>query len=165
MAQDDGISVNGVDYSWGSITFKCNGAIFSGFTKISYGDKRTRTKGYSAGRHHAPTHRSNGKYEVDPSKVTGYKDELQALRAWLALQSPDGVSYGNVEFQGVIQFEERDKLHQIDLVDLVWFEDSAAHEESPDLLMEEVSFDPMRILRDGLCLFDASEGAPQKAAA
>lgn len=170
MAQDDGISINGVDYSWGSITFKCNGAVFGGFTKISYSDKRTRTKGYSAGAHHAPTHRSRGKYEVDPCKVTGYKDELQSLRDWLAAQSADGVSYGNVEFQGILQFEEPQrgggtKLRQVDLVDLVWFEDSSANEESPDLLMEEVSFDPMRILRDGKTLFDATEGIPQRSAA
>lgn len=162
MAQDDGISVNGVDYSWGSIVFKCNGAVFSGFTKIAYSDKRTRTKGYSAGKHQAPTHRSRGKYEADPVKVTGYLDELQAFRAWLAQQSADGISYGNVEFQGCIQYEERDVLHQVDLVDLVWFEESAAHEENADLLMQEVSFDPMRILRDGLTLFDATNGIPQR---
>lgn len=165
MPNNDGITVNGVDYSWGSITFKCNGAVFTGFTKISYGDKRTRSVGYGAGKHHAPTRRSSGKYEVDPSKVTGYKDDTQCLREWLAQQSADGVSYGNVEFQGVIQFEDGPKLRQVDLVDLVWFEDSSSHDEGPDLLMEEFSLSPMRILRDGVCLFDATEGAPGAAAA
>jgi len=154
------INVNGNDVSWGSITVKTGGEIFDGFSKIAYGDKRTRGKGYSAGRHHAPTHRSSGKYEIDPVKVTGYKEELQRLRAKLAAQANDERSYGNVEFEVQVQFEEAGILHQIDIHRCVWFEDAAAHEDSEDPLQEEVSWDPMRLERDGLCLYDATEGAP-----
>lgn len=154
------IGVNGNDYDWGSITLKTDGQLFDAFTKVAYGDKRTRTKGYSAGRHHAPTHRGNGKYEIDPVKVTGYKYELQNFRAALAAQTPDGVSYGNVEFEMIIQFEESGVLQQVEIERCVWFEDAAAHEENADPLQEEVSFDPMLIRRNGLTLFDSSDGAP-----
>lgn len=156
------IGVNGNDYDWGSITFKTGNQIFDAFTKISYGDKRTRTKGYGAGKHRAPTHRGRGKYEIDPVKVTGYTYELQAFRAALAAEASDGVSYGNVEFEIIVQYEENGVLHQVEIERCVWFEDAAAHDESStDPLTEEVSFDPMRLSRDGLTLFDSSEGAPQ----
>jgi len=155
------IGVNGNDFSWGSIVFKVDGELFDGFTKISYSHKRTRTKGYSAGRHHAPTHRSSGKYEPDQVKVTGYKSEIATLRAALARRSASGTSYGNVEFEGVVQFEESNEFHQDDLSRLTWSEEGVDHEENTDLLTEEITFDTMGIKRDGLTLYDDTDGAPQ----
>lgn len=89
----DEIRVNGNVHSWGSIILK-------------YGDARERAKVYGMGRHHAPRGRTRGKYTVEPVTLRGPKGTVQQLRALLAQQAPDGVSYGDVEFQIVVQYTE-----------------------------------------------------------
>lgn len=160
MAFDiNGLNVNGDDFSWGSIVIKLGNEVFDAFTKVSYSDKRTRSKGYGGGKHHAPTKRSKGKYEVEPAKITGYKKEFARMRNVLAALSPDGTSYGDVEFPIIIQFEEDDgTVHQVQLRRAVWFEDGSSHDEGPDLLLEEVSFDIMGIIRDGKTLYSSDGG-------
>jgi hypothetical protein len=149
--------VNGNLYSWASIEAKINGETVHGFTSINYADKRTRTKGYGQGRHHAPRGRSAGKYEVDPVKVKAPKDTMQALRASLAAQAGDSRSYGNVEFELVVQYvEEGNTPITVELSRCVWSGESATDDEGPDPLMEEAEFDCMQIRRNGLTLFDSS---------
>lgn len=157
----DPVRINGNQYSWGSIVFKLDGERFTGFTAISYSDKRERVKAYGMGRHHAPRGRSRGKYTVEPVKVTGWKSSVQALREGLAKRAADGVSYGDVEFQGLVQYIESDESElTVQLDRLVWASNSASNEESPDPLKEEFELDCMLIRRNGLTLFDASEGLP-----
>lgn len=160
------IGVNGSDYGWGSITFKFDGLLFTGYTKIAYAHRITRTLGYSAGKHHAPTHRSPGKYEVDPLKITGYKLEVAQMKAELAKRALDGVSYGTVEFEGVVQFGEAGVILQTDLERLKWGEDGHDHSESPDLLMTDFTLSCMRIIEydqfgNVMTLPDSSQGLPQ----
>jgi len=157
----DAIRVNNNQHSWGSITFKLNGERYTGFTAISFGDKRTRVKAYGMGRHHAPRGRSKGKYETDPVKVTGWKSSVHALRVALAKVSLDGKSYGDVEFQGLVQYIERDDTEiTVELDRLVWMSNTTSDEESPDPLKEDFELDVMLIRRNDLVLFDASEGQP-----
>src|SRR5688572_8843595 len=99
----DAIRVNQNTHSWGSIILKLDGERYYGCTAISYGDKRERTKGYGLGAHHAPRGRSAGKYTVEPVKLTMYRSSAQEFRNALAARSPDGISYGDVEFQIVVQ--------------------------------------------------------------
>lgn len=157
----DPIRVNGNMHSWGSIVVKFDGDSYTGFTSISYADKRERVKGYGMGRHHAPRGRSSGKYTVENPKLGGPTASCQALRAALAAKSADGVSYGNSEFLVVVQYVEYDEapMHvEIDRCVLVG--NSASHDESPDPLKEELELDAMAIRRNGLTLFDSTEGAP-----
>jgi len=155
----DKVRVNGNQVSWGSIILKANGEEFTGFTDISYGDKRERTEAYGAGRHQAPRGRSRGKYSCDPCKISGWKASVQDFRAFLAAQAPDGVSYGDVPFQGTINYVEDDETPMtIELVDCVWVSNSSSESEGGDPLKEDFEIKPLYIKRNGLTLFDNSDG-------
>ncbi len=157
----DEIRVNGNLYSWGSIRFKVGNELFTGFTEISYADKRERTKGYGMARHHAPIGRTAGKYSTEPVKVKGYKKSVRALREALAALSADGVSYGNVESLINVQYiEGDDSPHNDEIERYVNSSDSSSHTESPDPLMDDIELDCMLIRRNGLTLFDSTEGSP-----
>src|SRR5262245_59098964 len=106
----DPIRVNGNQYSWGSIRMKAADEVWSGFTAITYSDKRERVHAYGMGRAHAPRGRSSGKYTVENVKLTGWKNSVQLFRAGLALKSADLRSYGNVEFQIVVQYIESGEI-------------------------------------------------------
>jgi hypothetical protein len=157
----DEIRVNGNAHSWGSILLKIDGDVFSGFTSIEFGDKRTRTKGYGMGRHQAPSRRSRGKYEVDPVKLEGFKGSLILVRAALAAKGPDGITYGDTEFQIVVQYvEASDQPITVELDGCVYTATTSSDKEGADLLMETVELDCMKIYRNGLTLFDGSAGSP-----
>lgn len=157
----DDLRINNNQHSWGSIILKCYSERFTGFTGISFSDKRERVKAYGMTRHHAPRGRSRGKYTIEPVKLTGWKGSIAALRAGLAALSADGISYGDVEFQIVLQYvESGENPLTVEIDRCVWSSNSASDEESPDPLKEEIEIDAMLIRRNGLVLYDASEGEP-----
>lgn len=157
----DELRVNGNQLSWGSITVKLDGERFVGFTSISFADKRERVKAYGMQRHHAPRGRSRGKYTIDPVKLVGWTSSVNALREALAKRANDGKSYGDVEFQIVVQyFESEEAPLTVEIDRCVWSSNSTSNEESPDPLKEEIEIDAMLIRRNGLTLYDASEGEP-----
>lgn len=157
----DEIRVNGNQYSWGSIIIKLDGGRYYGFTGISYADKRERVKAYGLGRHQAPRGRSRGKYTVDPIKLTGWKGSVQELREALAVFATDGVSYGDVEFEVVVQYVETGEKPMIVVCErCVITGNSTSDEEGSDPLKEELELDCMLIRRNGLVLFDAASGSP-----
>jgi hypothetical protein len=157
----DSIRVNGNQYSWGSIKAKLDGVPYFGFKGITYADKRERVKAYGMGKHQAPRGRSRGKYSTENSKLTGPKSSIQLLREALAAKSSDGVSYGDVEFEVVFQYVERDELPiTVQLERCVIVGNSSSEEEGADPLNEEIELDVMKIYRNGLTLFDSSEGSP-----
>jgi hypothetical protein len=157
----DEVRVNNNLYSWGSIKLKVAGELFHGFTSVSYADKRERVKAYGMGRHHAPRGRSNGKYSTDPVKLAGPKSTMQALRASLAALAPDRRSYGDVEFMIVVQYVEpgENPLH-VEIGRCVLTGNTTTDEENADPKSEEVEIDCMWITRNGLTLFDSSQGSP-----
>lgn len=157
----DPIRVNGNLYSWGSIILKVDAERLRGFTSISFSDKRERVKGYGSARHHAPMGRSRGKYTIDPVKVVGFKGAIQTLREQLAAKAADGISYGDVEFDVVVQYvESGEDPYTVEIERCVFASNSSSDEESADPLKEEIELDAMLIRRNGLVLFDASEGQP-----
>ena len=161
MSAEDKAHVPGYVHAWGSITFKVNDRRVYGRTKIGYGDKRTRTKGYGAGRHHAPTRRSPGKYETDPVTTDLYKETAQALREALAAEAEDGNSYGNVVVQIEFLATEAGAADlQVTIHGCAWQGDKSDHAEGPDGLMDQIEWDCMWIDRDGKTLFDGTEGLP-----
>ena len=157
----DTIRVNGNQYSWGSIVLKVDDETLYGFTGLSYNQKRERTKAYGAGAHHAPRGRSAGKYSAE-AKLTGWRGSMQALRAKLAAKASDGASYGNVEFQIVAEYVSNDGSEEpitVEVVDCVIASEDISDEEGPDPLKEEIGIDCMYIKKNGLTLFDNSDGA------
>jgi hypothetical protein len=157
----DSIRVNGNVMSWGSIVLKIGGERFYGFNQITYGDSRERVKAYGMGRHHAPRARTRGKYQTDPVVLVGPKGTIQALRELLAQQSPNGASYGDAEVGITVQFiETGDKPQIVELERCVLTKDSSDASEGADPLNDSIEFDTMLIRRNGLTLFDSSQGSP-----
>lgn len=157
----DNILVNGNAYSWGSIVFKIGSERYTNLTSIAYGDKRTRVKGYGMNRHQGPTRRSRGKYETDPVKLGGAKSTIQQIRADLAGKASDGISYGDVSGDITVAYTETDETPIfVEIIDCVITENATSEEENADPLKEEITLDCMYIKRNGLVLFDASQGYP-----
>lgn len=157
----DEVRINGNIYSWGSIVLKIGGVRFFGFDQLSYGDKRERAKVYGMGKHQAPRGRSRGKYTVEPVKLRGPKSTVQAAREQLAALSTDGVSYGDVECEITAQYVETGEVPMIvEIERCVWSSNATSEEEGVEAIKEEVEFDAMLIRRNGLTLFDSSEGSP-----
>lgn len=153
----DQIRVNGNVLSWGSITLKLGEERFTGFTAISYGDGRERVKVYGMGRSHRPRGRTRGKYTTEPVVVTGYKTSLQAFRQALADRA-GGNSYGDVEFQIVVEYTEADETPiTVEIEDCTWTKNTSSESESADPLLEDAEFDCILIRRNGLVLFDNAE--------
>lgn len=152
----DALLVNGNAYSWGSLIAKLDDERYHGFDSISFGDKRERAKGYGMGRHHAPRSRSRGKYTVEPVKLRGPVSTVAALREALARRAPDQRSYGSVEFQIVLQYFELDEAPlTVEIDGCVWVASTVSHEESIEVLKEEIECDAMLIRRNELTLFES----------
>jgi hypothetical protein len=152
----DNIRVNNNALSWGSIIVKIADERFHGFGSISFGDKRERVKGYGMGRHHAPRSRSRGKYTIEPVKLAGPTSTVHAMRETLAALAPDQRSYGDVEFQIMVQYFESDEIPlTVEIDGCVWVSNTTSHDESAENLKEELECDAMLIRRNGLTLFDS----------
>jgi hypothetical protein len=152
--------INGQQYSWASLIFTIADwrDEAAGAESVDYGHKRTREKKTGSNRDQAPRVRTSGVYEVDPLKVTIRKDHADALRARLASLSPDGRSYGNVQFEALLQFSEPGAdVSTVELRELVWSGTSCGLKQGPEGLMESLEMDPMRIIENGLTLYDSSE--------
>lgn len=151
----DEVRINGHQHSWGSTKFKIDGEEFSGVTSIDYGDKLESVEAYGTGKAHGPRGRSSGKYSADPLVLVMWKASAQALRAQLAKKSTSGKSYGKVIFQAVLQFiETGEQPITIDFQDCKFAENKATDEENPDPLKETVTVKPLRVLRNGLALYE-----------
>lgn len=153
----DEIRVNGNLHSWGSIVARVNDERFYGFTAINYGDSRERVKGHGMGRHQAPRGRSRGKYDTEEVTLTGFKGSMAQLRQALA-DAEGTTTFGDIEFQIVVQYIEDDDTPITDELDrCVYTGTTASNEEGPDPLKEEIKIDCMLIRWNGLTLFDNSE--------
>lgn len=144
--------INGAVVSWSDAYFKFNEERYYGITDISYGHKRTRTKVYGSGS--TPRGRTSGKYEVDEVSVTMDMHAFVALRDALAAKSSDGNTYGDVEFEGSVQYsyEADSQVFTDELNQLTVTGDSVSMSEGPDPTKVVVTMDCMRILRDGKSL-------------
>jgi hypothetical protein len=157
----DQYRINNNIHSWASMIAKVNEDRFFGFTDISYGDKRERQKAYGMGRHQAPRGRTHGKYTVEPVKIGGPKSSIQALREGLARNAADQISYGDVEFQFVLQyFESDDSPITVVIERLVIVSNQSDDAEGADVGKDAVECDAMLIRRNGLTLFDSLQGVP-----
>jgi hypothetical protein len=157
----DQVRINGNIYAHGSIVFKINGERYGGFKDISFGDKRERVRVPGMNKAHKSRGVTSGKYSCDETKVKGPISSCQAVREALAKLAPDGVSYGSVSVPIVVQWVEENSNqtpHTVELNDNYITAFATAHSESADNDDEEMTINTDHIIRDGLTLFDASEG-------
>lgn len=153
--------VNGFAISWGSIKCRVAGEPYYGFTNISFGDKIERVWGYGLGAHHGPRDQSKGKYSAEPIKMTGWKASVQSLREAIAAESESGLNYGSPTFTVIAQYIEPGNAPiTVVMYDCRWAENASSDEENPDPLKDEVTFTCRKITRNGLCLWDDSDGDP-----
>jgi hypothetical protein len=148
----DAIKVNGAIYSWASIELKLNGEVIRGITAVNYSQTRERTKAFGSGSSAGPRGRTAGKYDCEGS-ITMHADSYEELISHLAELSPDGTSYGDVEFPVVISYVETNlEPVTIELEDCVIVGDTSGESEGTDASVVEVALSVMRILRNGKTL-------------
>lgn len=148
----DAVRINGNMYSWASIEVHIGGQPYGGVTALNYSQNRERTQGYGTGNHRGARGRTKGKYTAEGS-LTMHADSYDALIDALAQLSPDGQSYGDVEFLVVAQYVE-DTLRPvtIELERCVIDAESTSESEGTDPSVVEVTLNVMRIRRNGKSL-------------
>lgn len=162
--EDPSVLLNGVAYGFNSCRFTIlsSDLYFKGSSELSFEEKRTRAKQWGAQRSGIPLSRTSGKYEPGDVKWKLPVKFVNSLKAALASYAKDSVSYGNVVFNGLLQFiEPTDETpHSIAFFDLAISAIASSFTEGPDGLMQEVTFDCMYIMTDGLSLADRSLDTP-----
>lgn len=151
--------VNGFITSWGDIAFKLDDERYYGVTEINYGDTRARTKVYGMRRDGLPIGRTRGKYEASEVTAKMTYPAWVELRDALAAQATDSASFGDVIFQGEVQYTygESDETHTDELIDLCVTGVTVGASEGPDAIMVDITMDCMSIKRDGLTLSGAEQ--------
>lgn len=153
------IRVNGKLYNWGSLILKIDGVPFTGVGKIEYSQKRERVKGYGMAPHQGPRGRTNGKYTPDNVKMTLFEDTWKTLREMLALQSANGLSYGNPQVPIILQaFELELGVDQRTFDRCCIVSDGASLEEGSEPNMVDIEWDVMGIFENGMTLYDSTRG-------
>ena len=152
-------SVNGNIPSWADIIIKIDDDRYYGITEISYEDARERALVYGMNKSGGPRGMTSGKYTPSASSMTMDKVAARELKAALAARSSDGKSFGNTEFQVVVQYAAEGQPVQTDTLSRCRITGNGnSHSEGSDALTESIPFQPLAIDYDGLTLYDSSEG-------
>lgn len=155
----DSITVNGNQYDWGSVQVTIDGIPLIGVAGIKYSDKRERSFAYGTGKAHAPRGRTRGKYSAEAG-ITLWKDSADDFRLYLASRDPSfSGSFGNTEFLLDVQYFEDDLgLVDVQLLRCCVVGDDSSEEENADPTKEEFGLSVFQIVRNGVTLFDNSDG-------
>lgn len=139
------VSVNDIEYAWGSITVKAKGQELTGIKAISYGDAIEREAVYGAGRHKLGMTR--GKYTTEQGSMTLFLKQHRAFIATL------GDGWGDVPFEIEVRYAETGEDTHVDIIEGCKLAGNPeGGEEGASALEREVKFDFMRIKRDGIYL-------------
>ena len=156
----DSVYVNANLFSWHSSILKIGNEQFSGFSSITYAQKRVRGKGWGMSRSGRPRGRTSGKMETDPLKLKGMSDTCQAVRLYLQNLAEDQVSYGNVVVPISLQLFEPSLGEIFRLFkDAVLTSETGSSEEGSDPTADELEFDIMWIVTNSGTLYDSSQMA------
>jgi hypothetical protein len=111
-------------------------------------------------RSHAPIGRTAGKYTPGVLKIKFHKHTAVAMRTLLATYAEDGKSYGNARVDNYLQYVEPQTMQvsTVQFLDCTTTGENCADEESADPRFEEWEFSVMRIITDGMTLYDSTEG-------
>lgn len=137
------ITVNDIEYSWGSITLKIRGVEITGFKAVSYSDAVEREAVYGAGRHKLGMTR--GKYTTEQGSLTAFLKQERAIIE----EFGDGWADGD-PFEVEVRYAEPGEDTHIDIVEgCRWAGTGGGGEEGSAPLEREMKFDYMRVKRDG----------------
>ncbi len=149
----DNVRVNGVQYDWASIEIKVRGIPYYGVAAINYSQTRERGKFFGVGKHGAPRGRGRGQYNCEAS-IEMWASSAQDLRD--ALLNPVSMSYGDTEFDVVVQYYEigsNETPVTVELFSCVFKNEDASNSQGTDGLKETIGLDPMYIKKNGATLF------------
>lgn len=140
------ITVNNIEYSWGSITVKVRGKELTGFKSIGYADSVEREAVYGAGRHKLGMTR--GKYTTEQGTLTCYLKQEREILAEL------GNGWADADpFEIEVRYAEPGQSTHVDIVEgCRWAGTGGGGEEGSAPLERELKFDFMQIKRDGAYL-------------
>lgn len=146
--------INGRMFSWSSVSIRINGTLISAIKSIAYSDKIEPVKGYGSNRSFRPIGKTQGKYSTDPVTASIEVAELEDLRQALADASGTN-SFGNVEFQIVVQYEEPGRGVYTDVIEgCTWTKTAAKADDGGDAIYLDVEFDCMAIKWNGKYKFE-----------
>ncbi|AKF06078.1 hypothetical protein [Sandaracinus amylolyticus] len=153
----DTVRINGVQISWSSVKLKIAGQPYSGIKSIEYADGVETSLSYGMGKHHAPRGSTRGKYVPEPFVLDCFTSTAKAIREDLnKLAGRRGIA--NVPVAIILQYvEPDDAVITVEALDAKLTKNESSHEEGPDALSEKLSFQPMRIKRNGIALYDTTE--------
>jgi hypothetical protein len=157
----DQVRINGFAHSWSSIIWKAFGESWTGLLAIDWDEALEVALGYGAGRHHAPTRRSRGKYVPGTVKIKVYDLTAQQIIDRAAALSPNGLSFGVPEWPMVLQRIETNEQPLTTTFDRARIiKHSGAYAEGPELLVQDLEISVMAIYSNKKTLFDSSRGVP-----
>jgi len=149
--------INGKLYSFASVSIRVGQTLVTAVKSINYSDNREQVFGYGAARAFGPLARTQGKYTADNTTAEIEKGQLADLRKALA-DSNGGKSFGTVEFEIVVSYEEPGRGLITDTIQrCTWAKNAAKADDGGDPLYDAVEFSTMQILWNGLSLFDQSD--------
>lgn len=153
----DQVKINGLQISWASFKAKIGGVPYSGISSIEFSDGVEQELAYGTGRHQAPRGKTRGKYVPEPLVMTVYNSTAEAIRKDLASKA-GGRGISSVSVPIVLQFVEKDdSIVTIEALESTLVKNESSHEEGPAALTEKLTWRPMRILRNGVSLYDSTE--------
>lgn len=94
--------INGVTYSWSSITVSIDGSKYYGIKSVTFGDRLEMAYGYSTGKHFRPVSRTQGQYATEETKI------VMRLDSWKEIADKLGTNFGTKEFSVSCQWSEKD---------------------------------------------------------
>lgn len=144
-------AVHGRSTSWQSIEIRLDGTVLSGYVSVDFGeDKLTEELGY--GNSGTPQRRSQGRYEPSMIKLSSFASDAQELLAVLAAASSNGRNYTQKEFTLTVAYARSDfDPVQIDVAERCRvLSVSKSYTEGPELLLTDLSIQPMNVIWNGL---------------
>ncbi|WP_437958593.1 hypothetical protein WME76_02285 [Sorangium sp. So ce119] len=154
---------NGYELSWSSSSAKINNDEFYGFTGVDYEEKLEKAFAWGMDKAGVPRGRTKGKYSVEGSSIKMYKSTALALIEALARKSPDGKSYGNVQFHFTLQYVEDDISVTEELFGCEIAGAKRSISNGPDAAIDEIPISVMYAKLStpniqGMTLFDNRQG-------
>lgn len=151
------VTINGKTFEASGCRLKVAGMPIKGWKSAKYSDKRTRSKVKLMDKSLAPVDLTQGEYNADQITLEMLKQTVQALRNRIALLSTDGTSFGQVKFNGSLQYTQIGLPSQNDeWIGMMWSGNDGAVSASPDPLYESVTFDVMKLKWNGVKLYNPS---------
>lgn len=162
MADINTVNIQGKLVSSSHSRLIIDGDRFTGFTSISWDEKREDVLGYAATPDAAPIGYSDGQYTPGELKIKGPVHAINQLRAWWAAKAADGRSYGMVIIpSATLEWDLGEGMPEqsAEWIDIRWQSNSNTNERNNDPKEEEIALKFRLCKRNGMTLYNSSEEA------